>query len=122
MGVVNCLIAVDVIPYDPAKIHAPWWAIFLAGMVFVMGGLTILFQGNKAAGAILGGVIVASFAVIGMWVAVAGPSGQFSGGVPFLSHTSNVRIARWVFAGGAVLCLLLLFAGIKQLAGPRQRP
>lgn len=119
MGLINCLIAVGVISYDPSKIHAPWWVLSLAGLVFVLGGIAILLQRNQTVGAVIGSAIVASFAAVGMWVALAGPAHQFSGGVPFLSHESNVKIARWVFGGGSVICMLMLVVGIKQILSPR---
>ncbi len=115
LGAMIVMIALDVIPYDPEKIHAPDWVLILAGGVFVFGGLALHFRTNELLVSVLGNLIVVSFAAVAAWVALDGSSDQFSGGIPFLPHAANVKIARIVFAGSAVMCALILLPGLNQL-------
>ena len=115
LGTMVVMIALDVIPTDPEKVHAPDWVIGLAGAVFIFGGLAIAFRANALLVCLLGNLIVASFAIVAAWVALDGSSDQFSGGIPFLPHGFNVKIARVMFGGGAILCALMLIPGIRHL-------
>ena len=114
-GTPICMIALDFLAYDEDKIHAPDWVLLLAGGVFILGGLALLLQNRPLIVSLLGNLIVVSFAAIAAWVAMSGPSEQFSGGVPFLPHEFNVKIARIVFACVALLCALMLIPGLKHL-------
>ncbi|NNC63152.1 MAG: hypothetical protein HKN84_00070 [Gammaproteobacteria bacterium] len=115
LGLMVVMIALDVIPYDPEKIHAPDWILILAGGVFIFGGLAVGFRTNELLVSVLGNLIVASFAAVAAWVALDGSSDQFSGGIPFVPHATNVKIARVMFGGGAVLCTLMLIPGIRHV-------
>lgn len=115
MGGLICLVGLDVLPVDEGSIHAPRWVLVLCGGVFAAAGLAIFFQGRPLLVCLLGNIIVVSFAVIAAWIATAGPSSQFSGGIPLLPHELNVKIARGFFGVGALLCALILIPGIKQL-------
>jgi len=108
-------IALEILPVDPEKIHAPHWVIGLAGAVFIFGGLAIGFRSNELLVSLLGNLIVASFAAVAAWVALDGSSDQFSGGIPFLPHEVNVKIARVMFGGGSILCALMLIPGVRHL-------
>ena len=122
LGASVCAIAFDWLPYDPEKIHAPDWVIAMAGGVFVAGGLAIAFRQSELLVCALGNLIVIAFAAIALWVALYGPSAQFSGGIPFLPHETNLTLARIVFAASAVMCALILLPGLKQLYALLQRP
>lgn len=115
LGLMILMIALDVIPTDPEKVHAPDWVIGLAGAVFVFAGLAIGFRANELLVSVLGNLIVAAFAAVTAWVALDGSSDQFSGGIPFVPHATNVKIARAMFGGGAVLCALMLIPGIRHV-------
>ena len=115
LGAMIVMIALDVIPTDPDKVHAPDWVIVLAGAVFIFAGLAIGFRTHELLVSVLGNLIVVSFAVVAAWVALAGSSDQFSGGIPFLPHAVNVKIARFMFGGGAILCALMLIPGIRHV-------
>ena len=101
---------------DPDTKHAPGWIIALCGGVFVFAGLAIVLEGHALIVSLLGNSIVAAFAAIGAWIALFGEAGQFSGGLPLVSHDVNVSIARFVFALGALICALLLIPGLRHLA------
>jgi hypothetical protein len=109
------MIALNILPYDESKIHAPDWVILVSGAIFVFGGVAMVFQGNQLLVAMLGNLLVLAFAAVAAWIAFQGPSEQFSGGVPFLSHQLNVKIARILFGFCSVMCVLILIPGLKHL-------
>jgi len=115
LGAMIVMIALDVIPTDPEKIHAPDWILILAGAVFIFGGLAVGLRAHELLVSVLGNLIVVAFAVVAAWVALAGSSDQFSGGIPFLPHATNVKIARVMFGSGALLCALMLIPGIRHV-------
>ncbi len=115
LGLMTIMIALDIIPVEPEKVHAPAWLIGLAGAVFIFGGLAIGFRTNELLVSLFGNLIVASFAAVAAWVALDGSSDQFSGGIPFLPNEVNVKIARVVFGSGSILCALMLIPGVRHL-------
>lgn len=115
IGSIICLIATGVIDYPADQIHAPGWIVFLAGAIFTLGGLAIIFRSKPILVSIIGNLMVAVFAIIGVWVAIWSSSEGFSGGIPFLPRELNVTLGRWVFGVGAVISSLILIPGIKQL-------
>jgi len=115
LGTSVWLIALRIIPYDESKFHAPDWVIMLAGGVFVLGGLAILFQSRQLVVTLLGNLIVISFAVVTAWIALHGESEQFSSNLVLLSHDTNVKIARVVFGACSVMCALILIPGVRHL-------
>lgn len=122
LGAMIVMIALDVIPTDPEKIHAPDWVLILAGAVFIFGGFAVGFRARELLVSVLGNLIVMAFAVIAAWVALAGSSDQFSGGIGFLPHAVNVKIARFMFGGGAILCALMLIPGIRHVLKLLRQP
>ena len=115
LGLSVCLIGVGIIPYDPSKIHAPAWVILAGGGIFMLAGLALLFRSRPIVVNVLGNLIVIAFAAVGAWVALYGPSEQFSGGLPLVSDETNVGIARVFFGVGSILCLLMLIPGLRYL-------
>ncbi len=129
------------VPGGPRNLHAPLWVVALAGLVFLLGGVAVLVNhlaganenGDFPAGAprwaevaryLIGVVLFASFALIGSFIALAGDSRQFSGGVPFLAGL-NVSIARIMFGFGALICWLatigFAISGARKLLGVQKR-
>ncbi len=115
LGASVCMIALNILPYEESKIHAPDWVILVSGAVFIFGGLAMLFRANQLVVSVLGNLIVLSFACVAAWVAFLGPSEHFSGGIPLLSYELNVKVARIMFGSGSVMCALILIPGVKQL-------
>ena len=115
IGSIICLIATAVIDYPADQVHAPGWIVFLAGAIFTLGGLAIIFRSKPILVNVIGNLMVAVFAIIGAWVAILSPSDGFSGGIPFLPHELNVTLGRWVFGLGALISALILVAGVKHL-------
>jgi hypothetical protein len=115
LGASVCLIALDILPYDPDKIHAPDWVILLCGALFLCGGSAAMLHSHPLVVSVLGNAMVVAFASIAAWVALAGPAEQFSGELPFVSRELNVMIARIFFGLGSVMCALVLIPGMRQL-------
>jgi len=115
LGASVCMIALNILPYDDSKIHAPDWVISASGAVFMFGGLAMIFQANQLIVSVLGNLIVLSFACVTAWVAWLGPSEHFSGGIPLLPHEFDVNVARVMFGAISVMCALMLIPGVKYL-------
>jgi len=115
MGALIWGMAFGVVPTEPGSVHAPVWILCLAGAVFALAGLALVFRTHDIFVCVLGNLIILCFAGIGAWVSLFGPSAQFSGGIPLLSPESNVTIARVAFGCGALLCALILIPGLHQL-------
>ncbi len=115
VGTLICLVGLGVIPVDPDSVHAPGWVLGAAGGVFSLGGLAIIFPQRPVVASICGNLIVAMFAAIGIWIAVAAPAEGFSGGTWFLSREQNVSVARMMFGAGGAISLLMLIPGTKHL-------
>lgn len=109
------MIALQLLPYDESKVHAPDWVILVSGGLFVFGGLAMVFRTHQLAVAVLGNLMVVSFASVAAWIAVLGPAEHFSGGIPFVSAALNVKLARIIFGACAIMCLLMLIPGLKHL-------
>jgi hypothetical protein len=126
------------VPGGPANLHAPLWVAFLAGLPFFCAGIAILLQALGGADAngklppdapawmhalqrltVL--VILAAFAVLATWVALAGDPDQFSGS--FIGFGFGVSIARIAFGFGALVCwvatIAMAVSVVRKLAGTR---
>ncbi len=107
-------ISSGLIPIEPSKIHTPLWVIGMAGGLFWLAALALLAQNRPRVNNFLGALMLFGFAGIGGWVAVLGESGQLGGGMPMLSHQTNISFARWLFGGGALICLALAVYALKK--------
>ncbi len=115
IGLYPVSIAFGVIAVHESKVHAPLWVVALCGIVFIAGGCMILLAQHARLNNLFAGLICLSFAAVGIWVSLFSPSEGFSGGFPFLSSESNIKIARWVFGCGAVLSLVLFGYAVRQI-------
>jgi len=109
-GILIMLLALNVIPSADEKFSVPRWVVFICGLLFVAPGLAGLLPGGKRTARFVFSFMLACFGVVGGAVALLGDSTGFSGGIPFVSQETNVIIARWVFGGGALICIF--FAGL----------
>lgn len=134
-GVVIILRAANVI--QAGAIHAPNWVVGVAGMVFLLPGLFMMYQGVRAAvaphgaaavrdpnefsiaGWLLGGSIVTGLGLIGAWVAFGPGARTFEGGV-----TGSAIEGRIAFGIGAVITLAVAafvwVNGFRQLLAGRK--
>lgn len=115
MGLFVTGIGLEVVPVDPASVHAPMWVLVLCGAVFVLGGVGMLAHGAPEVQSAAGATIVLLFGVVGGWVALFGDAAQFSGGFAFLSAEANVAMARGVFGLGALVCLAMFVWGTRRM-------
>jgi hypothetical protein len=116
-GIVVSLVAIDVIHIDPETVHAPNWIIGLLGLLFLGGGLATVVNPQSSLASWSAGTVVISLTVVSAWVALYGPSEQFSGDFPFLSRETNVTIARIVFGCVALLGLAITAAAARKTWG-----
>jgi hypothetical protein len=121
LGLYPLLIAFGVITIDATDIQAPMWMLAVCGIVFVIGGCMLLLTRHARLNNLLAALICLAFAAVGGWVALFSPPEGFSGGIPLLSDAANIRLARWVFGGGAVISLALCGYAVRlalRSAGP----
>lgn len=120
VGLVICVVATGLIPIDETKLHAPRGILFLAGLVFVSGGLMVLTYGNRTLTPLLMAVICASLGSVALWVSLYGFADHFSGNLP-TSPENQVSIARIAFGIGGAICYLAV-VGIAVQALRRKGP
>lgn len=146
-GLACVLIGFELIPVPGgrANLHGPLWLAILIGVILVLAGTSCLVQGAGRAdtnarlpdGAplwmrvtleLIGVALFAAFALLGTWIAVAGESRYFSGGIPLLGG-GNISLARIMFGFGALVCWLAAIAyGVQSVrkiirpAGEQQDP
>lgn len=96
------------IPVDPASVHAPGWVIMLVGLVFALGGVMCYTQPlGRDVNDGLALLLLASFAMVGSWVAFGPGEREFSGGGSVggvgMSGRVGSGLGRVVFGFGALL-------------------
>jgi hypothetical protein len=111
------LIASGVVPAQSAN-DTPMWVVGLAGVVFVIAGVMIMLRNYSRLLDLFAALILASFAIIGGWVAFFGSAEGFSGGIPFLPHDMNVSLARSLFGFGAFLCCAMFVYALRRFVSP----
>lgn len=137
-GLMILFIALDIIPTDPAKFHAPHWVVGAAGLAFFLGGIAVITgrpPGTPEAAAAasrftsrftswptfaLGLGIVGSLAAVANWIAFGPGPRRFRGGIsiPFVavSGPTGEWTGRAIFGAGALLTdLFLLWIVVRGL-------
>jgi hypothetical protein len=143
-GLYFTLIGLGVLPVPGGRsnLHGPLWLALLIGLTILLAGVAAFIQSMgpanatgdlpadaplwmRAAQYLIGVMMFACFATIGTWVAFAGDSRYFSGGMPFVGSL-NVSIARVAFGLGALICWLATIAyavvGARRLFGGKMNP
>jgi hypothetical protein len=131
------------LPGGPQNLHGPLWILLPIGSIFLLTGVAILLQGlgranekgelpanapqwMRGAQHLIGVTLFACFGLVGSWIAFAGESRQFSGGVPFIGHSLNITIARGMFGLGAIICWIaaigLAVSGARKLFNYGKQP
>ncbi len=118
LGAIPIGLALGLIPAEPGALHAPRYVVALAGLLFWVAAIALVLGNTRPRlNQLLGAILFALFAAIGGWVSLFGDSHAFGGGVPLVSSSSNVSLARIVFGFGALLCAgLSLYAFKKAFA------
>jgi hypothetical protein len=79
-------IGLGIIPVEPGSLHAPKLIVVMAGVLFWLAAVSLLFGTTRArVNNFMGAIMLALFALIGGWVAVFGTRSVFGGGIPFLA-------------------------------------
>ena len=113
IGVFVLCVATDVIRADPGTIHAPRWVLGLCGAAFAGAGLSVIGARWPVVRFASLSVVLLGLGGVAAWASIGAPAEGWSGGIPFVSDTVNVGIARGLAGFGALLCLGLLVYGWK---------
>ncbi|NNF07452.1 MAG: hypothetical protein HKN21_11875 [Candidatus Eisenbacteria bacterium] len=116
------LIAMGVIPASEDSIHVPKLILALCGVVFMVGGLAVLFKDAPLWGPLAAAIILGCFASVGIWVGLFSNPNEIQGGIPFLPQETNGKIGKFVFLGGGVLCAAIIPLPIRELWAMRKKP
>ena len=108
------LVALGVISTSPGQRYAPDSIIAICGGAFVIAGCMVLVGRQSGFNDLLAAVLCLLFGATGAWVAIYGSSEGFSGGIPFMSYEANVRLARWMFGLGSLVCLAIAAWAFKR--------
>jgi len=133
IGGVIVLVGLRVIPVDPTTVHAPYWIITMAGLIFFFAGAKALTRGSLPEGAntVLAMLLVAMLATVFSWVAFGPGERAFSssgsvGSVTVASDGGNEGTGRMVFGASAILLWLIVLGilvnGLRRLASMEQPP
>ena len=114
LGLFPLAILTGVVPNGGNEVLAPQWVLALCGTIFVIAGAMMIVGQHSPLNDLLAAVLCTCFAAIGLWISLFAPADGFSGGVPGVSWEGNVRIARWVFAGGAIVCVAIALIAARR--------
>jgi hypothetical protein len=131
-GLVPMLAAFDLGPLDHSAINGPRWLGFLAGAIFVAGGIALLLGERLRHSVLFHGLValvIGAFAAIASWIAF-GPGSRaceiVTAGVLFASAWADEIACRAGFGIGAVLLdgfVLWMIAGsLRTIFGPGALP
>lgn len=93
--------------WGPLKLQdneAPGWVVSIAGAIFTLAGVMILFGEKSEYNNLMAGVLIAMMGIVGAWVSIFGADENISGGFSFVSSETNFTFARILFGIGAIIC------------------
>ena len=99
---------------NPDQQNAPDFVIAMCGSAFIVAGCMILVGRRSRFNDLLAAILCLLFGATGAWVALFSPSDGFSGGLPLISSEANIRLARWVFGLGSLVCFALAAWALKR--------
>lgn len=127
-GVASIGIATGVIPYDPAKVHAPAWILIIAGAMFIACGLVPLaraFRLPVAVNHFVAAIVLVGLTTIVNWVAFGPGERRFTGSAAvggFTSRTAVESMGRVWFGAMAILLDVVIVLGLwDKLRSRRNR-
>lgn len=108
IGIFLMLVATNVIPSPDEKFHVPRWVVFVCGLIFVApAAAQLIFRQHPRAARYMIAFMLLCFGLVGGACGLLGDDESISGGLPFVSHETNVLLARCAFTFGGLLCLAL---------------
>jgi hypothetical protein len=144
VGLYFMLVGANVLPIPggPKNLHAPLWVVVCAGLVFFLGGASVLIGGIRANAKgevpkdtpgwlavvhyLVGLAIFGSFAAMTSWVAFGPGPRQFSGSLTGLESSVGAGIGRTVFGIGAAFMwlatIVIAVSGVRKLRGQSKAP
>lgn len=99
----------------------PRMILGLCGLVFVVGGLAVLFRGSSVWSPLAASIILGCFASVGIWVGLFSAPHEIQGGIPFLPPEINGKMGKMVFLGGGILCAAIIPLPIRELWAMRKQ-
>ena len=114
IGGVITAIAAGLIDVPAEDVHAPMWVLAMCGGVFLVAGLILLAGPESRLSSFGAFFICASFGCVGAWVAIFAAPESISGGLPFLSRTTNGMIGKWLFGFGALISFAIAGVALRE--------
>lgn len=106
-GVPVLLLALDIIPLDPSKVHAPRWVLFSAGLMFAFAGLIMSLVPLRfeypALYMFACSLMCTTFFLVGAWVALFATGIQGAIGPIVVTGPAADLMGRVIFGFGALL-------------------
>lgn len=106
-GIPIILLALDIIPVDPSKVHAPRWVLFSAGLTFALAGLVMrlapLRYERPARYMFACSLMCTTFFLVGAWVALFATGIQGAIGPILVTGPAADLMGRVIFGFGALL-------------------
>ena len=114
IGATIVLMAAGIIEVADESVHAPRWVLGLCGLVFLLGGFMMLAGAKSRFNALGAAILCGSFGLIGVWATFFTPDDAITGGVPFLSQSTNATIGRWLFGAGFLISFAIAWVALRQ--------
>ncbi len=114
IGAAIMLVAAGIINVADENVHAPRWVLGLCGLVFLLGGLMILAGAKSRFNALGATLMCGSFGLVGAWITFYSPDDSITGGLPFLSQSTNAAMGRWMFGAGALISFAIAWVALRQ--------
>lgn len=99
---------------NPDQRDAPDFVIAMCGSAFIIAGGMVLVGRRSRVNDLFAAILCLLFGATGVWVALFSPSDGFSGGLPLISNEANIRLARWVFGLGSLVCFAMAAWAFKR--------
>ncbi|MDX1585883.1 MAG: hypothetical protein R3222_04030 [Balneolaceae bacterium] len=106
-GLAVIALALGLLPVEQSQFGAPRWIMGMAGGIFVMAGLMMVWGEGSSWNNLLAALLLTMMGLVGGWVGFFGTDEGFSGGFPFLPDAVNISIGRGLFGIGALTCFLM---------------
>ena len=114
IGLLIVSLALDLVPIEESKIHAPRWLIGLIDVLCIAIAIVAGIGRPTAVSSICAGVFVMGFTLVTGWIALFGESENFSGNLPLLSARANTILARVMFGAISAMGLAISIVALRK--------